>query len=522
MRRRLSLKNAALLCAVLAAPVLFFLATALFIPRLPDELYTLGPAMELAGLREYSDMYQYPPFLYLFYALFFKAASFFTAVGLGLALRIGRLVNIALYVASALLLYRTARRYLEGPWALLCVLLFCYCPIIILAGTVVKSESLSILLLLLGIECCLAIAEKRAGRGAHTAAGALTGLLFLVKYNPCLAAPYAVALLLAHSRELPSRQKAREALFSALRDRKLLWYLLALGLTALVVMAAGTVPGPKDVAILKGKAYLAPFPSAFRATDSWNLLYGSMTYPLFILMPAFIGLACYTLGWLGAFSRTVPRALLYCLGAFSLAYFLFFTGVTLVRLPWNYGVLVPFFCFCAVFFIRYAWKRITSRRLLPLKAGALALVLASTLYQSATFPVILWESHEFLIALHRFGIDRDEVAYLTDMECTRDAGINPRHLKRDLLDKMPDYFYLIDQYRASFCKYADDPDFMRQCVFFNELLAGQTPYRLLWRNDVWFPYRSLFRLDPGFCFNGYLFERRDKKSRATDMGPQPG
>lgn len=503
-----SLRDTALRLLILVPALGFFLLLLWVNPPFHDEGFIIGPSLASFGLAEYDGFHQYPAFISFFYGFFLKLASLFLPVEGMSAYRVCRLVNIVLYLANAALFYRILLPRLGRRAAFFAMVFLAYSPVGIFSGMVVKTETLNIFIVLFCIRECLKIAGGGVGLLQHLLAGFFAGLLVAVKYNPCLLPVYLASLVLARLNGAGKEEGAFRLLARSLREPGLLYFSLAFVLVAAFSFSIGHGVTARDLAFFQSSDYFAPYPTMMRSAPGFSLFHSRFGYPLLIILPFSLGLVSYLGGWLGLASRAAPRDAAVLFGVFTLFYFLATVSVTLAVMPWNYALMAPFFALCAAAFIKKLGEGAGRRGRARAGRALAGICLALVFYQALSFPIIGYGFVKNIVSVLRIAGSQDKGVMLTSTESTlRREGIPPARIREVVLNRRPEYLFVLDSYLYNFCLYPEDPAYRTQCGFMDELLSGETGYRMVWTNSIWYPFKALFGLDPGLSYTYYLFQR---------------
>jgi len=289
---------------------------------------------------------------------------------------------------------------------------------------------------------------------------------------------------------------------------------------ALVLTAVTALTGPAlwrlselDPQNLALDSYFHPDPSAWRAVDLWSAFpNGRYSSGLVLNLILAIGPVTYALGIVGLALRRVPGRDLAMWGVFTLASLFPILIMTLARSPMLFTLCTPLFALaCGALFNGWCAR---GKRPVATAARfcAVGFVLAFAVYQfNAVTAAVAGAVSARGEALEILGPDHkrtmENTALLVSNGLTSGQGLDAKRLKTQIFERDFRYILALDSYFINFSHNKNRPEYVRQYVFFEKMLNGCSPYKVLWKKTIDFPLKFLFWGDQAL-YTFYLFEKR--------------
>ncbi|MEW5735406.1 MAG: glycosyltransferase family 39 protein [Thermodesulfobacteriota bacterium] len=437
----------------------------------------LGPAFRLASGKAW-DAGKYPDFPILFYGLIFRPALFLGVENMGALFALARVVNLALTLLSASLLYFSSKRFLSPAWQSVCLALFLACPAVLFAAVYVKVESLILVETLLAFLFAQKSLERPERLRYAAFCGAASALSFATKYNPFPALFFLSALFLAARRSrIPKSGFLRPFLvfsFAFLLAAVCAWP----GILHILGRRSGLV----------SDLYFSSLPSPYKAAaDFFAFPEGRIAYPLLLILPVGVGFFQSLAGAWGLASRSVKKDFSSLVLPYFFCYLAAVIGAVAIHSPWLFTPLAPFFALAA----SAALSRLP-RRTAPLVAVA---ALSLSLYQAPAVVDLVQGVQNAILRAHADASDaraeKDELMVLVNGPLTLRAGLDAENLDAEVRKKSPRFILIYEAYVQNFCRYPENPGYLRQCRYLQGLVSEPRGYHTVWSQRTSFPLRSV-------------------------------
>jgi len=436
--------------------------------------------------------YRYPDFPFLFYEFIFRIYTFISDSYD--YLKVGRSVNILLFIFSINLFSRTLGSKLKLGWSIVAVFLFSFSPAIFYSGVILKTETLHIIELLFVIYFAQKIIQNGPGRLKVLFIAVFAALAMSTKYNFLMPLLFYISLFL-----YLRKQHASESIKSLwqLMFRRPEFYFFHF-FYVLVILATWhsiwNLPG--IIEFMQNDAYFLDKPAVLRAVDElWSFPYGRYSYTFYVTLPLAAGLAVFILGLTGLILSRIPNEVLALWGSFTVVLLLFLTHATMLRTPHTFTLAVPFFILAAAYLLQSVASKITQYVLVVLVVG-------HTIFNHHSIVELYYQTFRAAISVK----NSDAMTLITrDLDST--VKLNVETFEQAVLKQKPDRIFLLDSYFHNFCKYKTSDIFRKNCKFYKKLLEEQWPYKLEHRKQLDLPLRWLIYTDE-LSFIFYDFKKK--------------
>ncbi|MFH1887684.1 MAG: glycosyltransferase family 39 protein [Pseudomonadota bacterium] len=436
------------------------------LPNTYDEYDILHPASDfLKGVD--LPLGKYPPFSFLFYALFL---FLFHGVGIDM-LAVGRVVNLGLLLLNLFLFYRVSLSYLGRNWALMSVFLFASTPLVVFSGVFVKTEGLLISETLALMLCLNWMYEGKATVWTTIFSGVLCAVGMTTKYALMLPVMYVLATVY---------------LYMVKKKEKRIFFHYSLFALIFIIMIVTIWPNFVEYILSWRKVnssdpYFISSPSVLMAVDElWAFPYGRYSYAFCLLIPFSVGPLVYVLGLL-SFGRwkSLPVVPVLAFVSFFLC-FLIVVNLTLLRVFWIYTLLSPMVVLLAVMRLKFLF---CSDSILKKRLSILLITMMLILTPSKAMSIIdfvhTFSALQIPIKIDNYSGKAIKTMAIIYNESSIANGINPDDPAGDFLKINPDIAIVSDTYLLNFCKYRRNPIYQKQCEFFHRLISGGYEYEVV-------------------------------------------
>jgi len=450
---------------------------------------------------------RYPSFPIFFYEIFLFPVNLISGSvpSYELALQIARVVNILICLSSTIIFYFCLKTKFTGISVLIGSFLFAVSPLAIFHVSLVKTESLLVLEILILYLLGYKIMHGNCTWKTHVFFAVISGLTVTTKYYPMAPIIYMISVFESdHYKQLSIKKRLRNFLTTKG------FYIFSVT-SILTILVSWTNLWDYNAQIIENFKVFDPYfinaPSFMRCVDEWPAFpYGRFSYSLIVILPLGMGLITYLMMLTSLFTRSIPKDMFLILGIPAILYFILFSFTTLLRMPYNFSVCLPFIIVSATGFLnKYIVQKIKKKWLkTPIIVGLMGI----TAYQSPVLN-IFWQrltyySQANSIFTFQAKLPKQMVWLLTN-ESTKAYGVDLSDYEKSLIEKKSEYLFVLTSYFHNLCKYKSAYEI--NCKYFDKLKNGNSIYLVRWEDYPDYPMSTFFKwIDPELEFGFILLK----------------
>ncbi|MFH1886613.1 MAG: glycosyltransferase family 39 protein, partial [Pseudomonadota bacterium] len=417
-----------------------------------------------------------------------------------------RFANHLLYLINIFLFFAALRLYFRPFYALLGAFLFAFSPAIYYSGAVVKTESLTLVWILLSLLVAHRIRQEPRALLWHALAAFLSAMAVSTKYNPVPMAIWLCAWTAGEWEGIAQwRNMARNMLFSARP-----WVFTAVFAVVLLIFGKNALFGQRPDWFVTGEAAFLPFPNFLRSVPGWMTFpYGRWSYGLLFVLPFAAGLWNLVVAFPATVRKSPPREFLWIWGASLAPYFIATTLYTWSRASWFFSPMMPFVIAAGLFLYR---DLLESSRSAGFRAGGVLAVFVALGMSAAQYPSNL----DMIAGIITVGVEMSGPASedgqgvvpvkLITNAGVKGQGLNPGHPASDILARQPESVLLLDSYAFNFLKFPSGSEEKKEGEILKELMEGKHGYEVKRKKSLDF-FRINLTFDPEASMTYYYLVR---------------